>query len=389
MKKNTGKRVLFSIIYTLDIVLTVLCIILPMFLMVKEFMSGSIMEGKLTQNTIFAIIMLVALPFLHYVRILMRRTIDFDEFGNSLKYKDYDHLSRAEKDVIDKARLEEMERILDSNTLRKMTHTGSKKPEEDLQALIGMDNVKDEILKMAARMEYEGKSRKKRQEESMHMCFLGAPGTGKTTCARIMAGFLYKYHYITKNQFIECDGLLLRSNTANETRLKVTRLIQAAMGGILFIDEAYTLAGYEDSVAALIKYMEDYRGSLVVILAGYRREMQLFIDMNSGIFSRIKYYMLFENYSNDELYKIFCVMAENNGFSVDDNCKINFCVRMNLEKENEYFGNARTVRNVLERSIDNHYLNLKKGLLEKSEKNVLHEIDISKQPEFRPQQDMF
>ena len=185
-----------------------------------------------------------------------------------------------------------------------------------------------------------------------------------------------------KNQYIETDGVFLRGMNASDTQQKVTRLVQAAMGGVLFIDEAYALAGFEDAVSVLIKAMEDNRDRRVVIFAGYKREMSGFIQMNSGIFSRIKTFLTFEDYTNDELYEIFKSMAKAEGFIVDAEAKVPFMVRMNLEKQGEFFGNARTVRNVLEHSIDNHYLNLKKKIHGKDKRNIICKEDIDQRPDY-------
>ncbi len=369
-------------VYTLDILISVAFVLGAGYFGYLALQKGLSDEMTLKKYVIIATVLLCFEAPMHMIRMKARQIIDFDEYGNSLKYQNYDKLSRQDKDEIDRKRLEENERILDSNSLRKMTHEGSRNPEEELNSLIGIENVKDEMLKMAAKMEYEKKGRKNRSAQSLHMCFLGSPGTGKTTVARIACGYLYKYRYIKKNQYIETDGVFLRGMNASDTQQKVTRLVQAAMGGVLFIDEAYALAGFEDAVSVLIKAMEDNRDRLVVIFAGYKREMSGFIQMNSGIFSRIKTFLTFEDYTNDELYEIFKSMAKTEGFIIDAEAKVPFMVRMNLEKQGEFFGNARTVRNVLEHSIDNHYLNLKKKILGKDKRNIICKEDIDQQPDY-------
>ena len=166
---------------------------------------------------------------------------------------------------------------------------------------------------------------------------------------RIITGFLYKFGYIRKNQYIEVDGNFFNGSSYGESTKRVTYILGQATGGVLFIDEAYAMLNSMESqevIATLVKVMEDKRSDLVVILAGYKKEMEQLINSNSGLQSRIKYYMVFKDYTPDELWEIFKLMASQKGFKVADGLHDNFisCILCQMQRPN--YGNARTVRNL-------------------------------------------
>ena len=333
--------------------------------------GNSVGVNAMIYITIIALLIL-AEKALFQARIKVRHHTDFDDDGMAKKFNSYDKLSAKEKAEFDRQKLMDTERLIDSATLRKITHAGSKDPEKDMSELIGLTEVKRKMHEMASRMAYEksrhGKNKKKKNELneqlSMHMCFIGPPGTGKTTCARIMAGFLYKYGYIKENKCIEVDGNFLKGGYKGETTEKTKLLIQKARNGVLFIDEAYALLentgdGYgQEAIATIVKEMEDKRGEFVVIFAGYDYEMKVFVNSNPGIFSRIKHYLWFEPYSINDLAKIFRFMAKSEGYDVLPETIIAFKKRMSIEVNQNNFGNARSVRNCLEKAIDKHATNI-------------------------------
>lgn len=296
-------------------------------------------------------------------RIKARKDASMDEYGISKKQKDYDHMSVREQEELDRLKMLELERVLPSTTVQAMMHEGSTDPEKDMQKLVGMKNVKAKMEEMAAMMEFMQK-KGEQIEETMHMCFFGAPGTGKTTCARIMTGYLYKYGYIKKNKVIETDGNFLAEG--DQASMKTENLIRRAFGGVLFIDEAYSLLQSRDggkAISTLIKQMEDNRDKFVLILAGYEDEMKILIQSNPGFLSRIKEYFYFENYSIGDLTTIFINMADAKGFKVKDSTLARFREIIEEQQSDRNFGNVRTVRNILEQSISRHALNIKKGIV--------------------------
>lgn len=317
------------------------------------------------------------------IRTNARDQLEFDEFGNK-KGNVYKNLSAKEKQEIDRQRLADQERLLSNSELKKVIHQGSKKPLEELNSLIGLQNVKNDVLKMQATMEYEKKYGKKNDEKSSHFCFLGSPGTGKTTVARIMTGILYEYKYIKKNQCIEIDASFLKGMTPDDTLKKTRMILQKSKGGVLFIDEAYSLlngANSAEIIAELVKYMEDNKKDFVLILAGYQNEMKTLIDSNPGLYSRINKYLWFKDYDITELKEIFRTSANKIGYYINDNVYDEFELRIAREKRGKNFGNARTVKNILNKAIEKHAYNIMNGVLSKDKVYIICEEDIDVETE--------
>lgn len=303
-------------------------------------------------------------------------TKNADAFGMTSKF-DYFSLSDKERKEYDKQRKEEMNRVMPESTIRKATHPGSKKPEQDMAALSGMEDVKSKIEEIVARANYDKQQGKKGEGFSSHYVFYGAPGTGKTTFARILTGFLYKNKIISKNQCIEVDGNLLKASAPGEGGMKAEILVKYAMGGVLFIDEAYSMAeGYgNEAVDTLIKLMEDMRGQFVLILAGYTEPMANLLSSNPGFRSRIKDYLEFPDYTVDEAEDIFKSMAKGAGLRISKEGMEKFRERYEVELTKADFGNARTVRNILDEAISKHALRLTRN--KKAKANLITSADIS------------
>ena len=303
-------------------------------------------------------------------------TKNADAFGMTSKF-DYFSLSDKERKEYDKQRKEEMNRVMPESTIRKATHPGSKKPEQDMAALSGMEDVKSKIEEIVARANYDKQQGKKGEGFSSHYVFYGAPGTGKTTFARILTGFLYKNKIISKNQCIEVDGNLLKASAPGEGGMKAEILVKYAMGGVLFIDEAYSMAeGYgNEAVDTLIKLMEDMRGQFVLILAGYTEPMANLLSSNPGFRSRIKDYLEFPDYTVDEAEDIFKSMAKGAGLRISKEGMEKFKERYEVELAKADFGNARTVRNILDEAISKHALRLTRD--KKAKTNLITSADIS------------
>lgn len=291
---------------------------------------------------------------------------------------DYFKLSDKERKEYDKQRKEEMNRVMPDSTIRKASHPGSKNPETDMAQLSGMDGVKDKIEKIVARAAYDKEHGKKGAGYTSHYVFYGAPGTGKTTFARILTGFLYKNKIIKKNLCIEVDGNLLKASAPGEGAMKAEILVKNAIGGVLFIDEAYSMAeGYgNEAVDTLIKLMEDMRGQFVLILAGYTEPMSRLLSSNPGFRSRIKDYIEFPDYTVKEAEGIFRSMAAQAGLKVSKEAIIRFRERYENELPKADFGNARTVRNILDEAITNHAVRIKKDHNARTNLIIAEDIEL-------------
>lgn len=239
---------------------------------------------------------------------------------------------------------------------------------EELDSLVGLDNVKQMLRDLVSLMRFKSKAGDdlKVKDTNLHMVFLGNPGTGKTTVARMVAGILYNLGYIKQNKLIEVSAKDLIGQYVGQTAPKTMGVIEKAFGGVLFIDEAYSLASKpgtsgnqfnEECIATLIQAMENYRDNLVVIFAGYTKEMDSFLKSNSGIVSRIGYTMEFKDYTVDELISIFKSMFKKSGFTVEKAAIEKTKEIIEEYRYTEGFGNARFVRNLYEKAIIKHATN--------------------------------
>lgn len=202
---------------------------------------------------------------------------------------------------------------------------------------------------------------------NLHMCFYGNPGTGKTEVARILSRILYDAGVLDEAKLVETDAHGLIGKYVGETAPKTLAKINDAMGGVLFIDEAYSLAGGttvnggatsygEEAIAVLLKEMEDRRGQFCTILAGYRDEMVKMISTNPGLESRIQFTLEFPDYTREELGLIAQSFLEKKGYSIDDEALNRLLDIMEYFRSRPNFANARTVRNVLDQVIMNQNL---------------------------------
>lgn len=377
------KTLKYNLLYLLVILLSIVSVVIPL-LGIYLFLTNFSETKQINILYLSFLIPLLFTKLLFEARIKLRNIVDYDEFGVSKKYGKYERMSAKEKKVIDMQKMADMERILSSSQIKKLTHKGSEDPCKDMKKLIGLRNVKDKMNEMVARMEFE-RSSKKMQISSKHMAFLGSPGTGKTTVARIMTGFLYQNKYIKKNKCVEVDGNFLKSSTSADTAIKTELIIREALGGVLFVDEAYALIEGSDgigeqAVATLIKAMEDRKGEFVLILAGYTNEIKKLIQSNPGFESRIKDFMVFQDYNNEELKEIFVNMARDNNFVVDANAIDKLEERFERERKLSSFGNGRTARNILDECIDKHAFNFKNREIGIADKFRITEKDVNVYP---------
>ena len=232
----------------------------------------------------------------------------------------------------------------------------------ELDALVGLDSVKTAIRRLLALQhlnEQRAAAGLPTVDASKHLVFTGDPGTGKTTVARLV-GRLYKVvGLVSEGQLIETGRADLVAGYVGQTALKVQAVVQRALGGVLFIDEAYALAqgGYEDfgseAIATLVQMMEDHRDDLAVIVAGYGPEMRDFIESNPGLRSRFTHYVEFPNYDADELVRIFRGIADTSQVTLAEGCDARARVLVDAEIHQPDFGNARFVRTMFEAAYAN------------------------------------
>lgn len=236
---------------------------------------------------------------------------------------------------------------------------------DELDALVGLQGVKEEIQSLINLI----RIRKLREQMKMplmdmsyHMVFTGAPGTGKTTVARIVAKIYRELGILSKETVIETDRSGLVAGYVGQTALKVHELVDQAVGGVLFIDEAYALVNPDvpndfgmEAVDTLVKLMEDHRDDLVIIVAGYTEEMKSFLKCNTGLVSRFNKFINFPDYSNQELLEILDVMASNAGLTIEHDAKEAIGQRLEQmdSEQKEEFGNARGIRNMFEKIVMN------------------------------------
>lgn len=233
---------------------------------------------------------------------------------------------------------------------------------EDLDKLIGLNQVKTEVMSMKHFIEVNQRRQQagmKTPHISYHCVFTGNPGTGKTTVARIVAGIYKDLGILKKGHLVETDRSGLVAEYVGQTAVKTNKIIDTALDGVLFIDEAYSLVDGgngdfgKEAISTLVKRMEDDRDRLVVILAGYADEMEKFIESNPGLRSRFNRYIHFDDYTANELIQIYKGMVEKYDFNLMYDAEQ--LVQKHLEKcvacKEKDFGNARYVRNLFERTI--------------------------------------
>lgn len=237
---------------------------------------------------------------------------------------------------------------------------------DELNSLVGLRAVKDKVNDLIVYQKIQKMRRKNdlyNVKSTLHLAFLGNPGTGKTTVARIVGRIYKQIGLLSKGHFVEVSRTDLIAGYQGQTALKVKRVIEKAKGGVLFIDEAYSITENDHSdsygrecLTELTKALEDYRDDLVVIVAGYTEPMKKFFDSNPGLKSRFNTFIEFEDYSVDELENILIGMCANNDYELSEDAKVCAHSYLNnkVETKEDNFANGRMVRNLYEDLIMNH-----------------------------------
>ena len=235
---------------------------------------------------------------------------------------------------------------------------------QELQNLIGLKQLKSEINTLINFLKIQQQRQKHGLPKvpiTLHLVFCGSPGTGKTTVARLIGKIYQELGILKKGHCIETDRSGMVSGYIGQTAIKTDKLIESALDGVLFIDEAYTLkpenAGKDfgqEAIDTLLKRMEDYRDRLVVIVAGYPDEMSRFIESNPGLKSRFTRYFTFEDYQPEELLAIFLKICQSHHYQIDSDAKTALLNKFSdlYQNRDNNFGNGRLVRNIFEKTLE-------------------------------------
>ena len=252
---------------------------------------------------------------------------------------------------------------------------------QELEELTGLDDVKKQIKKV---INFVKLSKDRKNMPMLHMCFNGNPGTGKTTVARIVGKIFSEEKILSeKETFVEAQRCDLIGKYVGHTAPMTQNMIEKSLGGVLFIDEAYSIASYiqdeagkdfgAECISTLLKGMEDHRNELCVIFAGYTKEMQHLLSVNPGFASRIQFTINFPDYSSEELYNIFKDLCKKEKYKLSSNIKPLLLEHFDIAKKQENFANARYVRNIFEK-VKMEQAN--RAINENGNKNLIKKVDI-------------
>jgi len=268
-------------------------------------------------------------------------------------------------------------------------HEILKEIEEEFSLLVGLDDIKKIIKEIYAWIVINKKREEmglKAGKQVLHMMFKGNPGTGKTTVARLIAKLFHKVNVLSKGHLIECERADLVGEYIGHTAQKTRDLIKKSLGGILFIDEAYSLGrgGEKDfgkeAIDTLVKHMEDHQHNFVLILAGYSKEMDYFLSLNPGLQSRFPIIIEFPDYSVDQLMEIGNKILEEKQYILSEDARRKLLDHLIYVKSKYYgskFSNGRYIRNIIEKSIRAQAMRiLMKNQFDRHDMMILQSSDI-------------
>ncbi|WP_445453356.1 AAA family ATPase [Flavobacterium sp. 25HG05S-40] len=268
---------------------------------------------------------------------------------------------------------EAMDQMLASTTFSKENSAINTVPDNDslekvlkeLHQLVGLEKVKNDVKELINLLEVQKKRDKeglKNIDITLHTVFLGPPGTGKTSVARLLSRIYKHLGFLSQGQLYETDREGMIAGFVGQTATKVDKVVQESLGGVLFIDEAYALTQHimgndygSEAVNTLLKRMEDHREDLSVVVAGYTEPMKAFIESNPGLRSRFNRYFYFDHFTAEQLFQIFEGFCKQADFILDTNAqeKLTDTFDLLVDKKDDSFGNARVVRNLFEKCVQN------------------------------------
>ena len=235
--------------------------------------------------------------------------------------------------------------------------------------LVGLEDIKEQINDLVYLLKFNKKANINIRDFNLHMVFRGNPGTGKTTVGRLLTDIFYYLGYIKNNKLVEVTSKDLIAEYLGQTAGKTYNVVNSALGGVLFIDEAYSItqgkgeaSTYGDEcIATLLKVMEDYRDKLIIIFAGYKEEMDEFEKANPGLYSRIGYNIDFPDFTIDELVKIYTNLLEVNNLKITDEALEKLRDIVDSASKGKNFGNGRYIHNIFQKILIEHAKNIETG----------------------------
>lgn len=330
--------------------------------------------------------------------------IQLDKFGEIIDYDDIEkyipnlvNLTKDNKErlevLIQKLQelLENSKNTINTNEIESIDDLISNKTyeltiEEELNNIVGLKEVKNHLMELESKMivdKFRKDNSLKTNRRSLHTIFMGNPGTGKTTVARLFGRIMKEYGLLKKGHVVEVSRKDLVAEYTGQTPPKTFEKIKESFGGIFFIDEAYSLVKEKndrygnEAIDTILKAMEDYRDKFIVIAAGYPKPMEEFINSNPGLESRFTEKFIFTDYCVEELFEISNIIFKNNDYVLDDTAELKFKELVNYiyDNKDENFGNARVLRNIIEDTIQNQNYRIAKYF--KENKNS-EEINIDR-----------